>query len=85
MKVTTVSTVYVGKGAKAKAMEPGTGFDTKKVGMDDQEALDLIAGGHLVAGLPASDLASEGGATAGTLESGGEAGASPVAEDPAVP
>jgi len=75
MKVTTVSTVYVGKGAKAKAMEPGTGFDTKKVGMDDEEALGLIAAGHLA--VPAVEETKPNEATAG----GGTGGLD--SEDPA--
>lgn len=59
MKVTAITTVYVGKGAKAKALEPGTGFDTKKVGLDDEEALGLIAAGHLAAAGPQAVAAVE--------------------------
>lgn len=74
MKVTALHTVYVGKGAKAKAMEPGTGFDTKKVGMDDQEALDLIAAGHMAAAGPQATPAAEETKPNESTDGGGPAG-----------
>ena len=60
MKVTTINSLVVGSGAKAKTIAPGTTSTAKKLGLKEDECRDLHDRGVIVIVEGADEKATEG-------------------------